>query len=402
MVWLAEAATALHGHRSQPDGTNTMIDPARQTPILVLTGFLGAGKSTLLRQLLAAPTFANSGVIINEFGDVAVDHDLVAAGLPQITVTSTGCLCCTAGSDIRASVAELHEAAKKAGRLPLDRIVIETTGLADMAPVVNQLVAGAVPAFGLRDHTVARNYRLAGVVALFDALEGEGTLKRHAECVKQLAFADRILVSKLDLVAPEDRDTRLAGIASLVREISPHAPLHSIHAADFDLAAAFAPRPYAPQDLGNDLADWLDETAGHHHDDHHHDHDHDHHGHHHHANADGTFGVGSFAIVRDAPIDKGALSRVLDLVGLFHGPNLLRLKGIVAFADEPDTPYVIQVVQHAVHPLQRLDAWPGSDHRTRLVAITHGVDPAALEAMMTSMLNGTDAEAPPLPETIRL
>ena len=379
-----------------------MIDNERQTPVLVLTGFLGAGKSTVLRRLLCAPEFANSGVIVNEFGDVAVDHDLVAAGLPQVAVTSTGCLCCTAGSDIRATVAELHEAARKAGRLPLDRVVVETTGLADMAPVVNQLVAGAVPAFGLRDHTVARNYRLAGVVTLFDAVEGIGTLDRHDECVKQVAFADRVLVSKLDCVPPAEREDRLAEVTTLVRRLNPRVPVEDLHATGFDPAAAFAPRAYAPQDLGSDLADWLEEGptdahAGHAH----HDHDHDHHHHHDARNSDGSYGIGSFAIVREGPVDKDALARVLDLVNLFHGPNLLRLKGLVAFADEPETPYVIQVVQHVVHPLRRLDAWPGPDRRTRLVAITHGIDPAALERMMTTMLDGDTTHTSP-PERIAL
>lgn len=385
------------------------MDPKRQTPILVLTGFLGSGKSTLLRQVLASPEFANSGVIINEFGDVAVDHDLVAAGLPQVAVTSTGCLCCTAGSDIRASVAELHEAARKAGRrLPLDRVVIETTGLADMAPVVNQLVAGAVPAFGLRDHVVARHYRLAGVVTLFDAMEGKGTLERHIECVKQVAFADRILISKLDLVTPEERGARYAEITALIGDLNPHARLDAIHSCGFDLAAAFAPRPYAPEDLGNDVSAWLHDDAGHlnnSHDPHgEHGHDHEDHAHHHSArNEDGSFGVGGFAIVRDAPVDKGALARVLDLVGMFHGPNLLRLKGIVGFSDEPETPYVIQIVQHVVHPLRRLEAWPGKDRRTRLVAITHGIAPEALERMMTSMLDGSGTDATvSLPERVML
>ena len=375
----------------------TLIDPAKQTPVLVLTGFLGSGKSTLLHELLNEPRFANSGVIINEFGDVAVDHDLVATGMPQVAVTSTGCLCCTASSDIRASVAELHEAAKKAGRLPLDRVVIETTGLADMAPVVNQLVTGAVPAFGLRDHTVARHYRLAGVVALFDAIEGRGTLERHPESVRQVAFADRILVSKLDLVAPDEREARLAEVASLVGAINPRAPVESIHSPGFDRAAAFAPRTYAPHETGNDVSEWLDDDAlshhghGHHHD---HHHDHAHHGHHHHRQVDGSFGVGSFAIVRNEPIDKEALARVFDLVGAMHGANLLRLKGIVGFADEPEKPYVIQVVQHVAHPLRRLDGWPGPDRRTRLVAITHGIDPDALQRTMTSMLDGSATATP--------
>lgn len=372
------------------------------TPIIVLTGFLGAGKSTLLRRLLAEPAFANSGLIINEFGDVAIDHDLVTTGRTPVAVTSTGCLCCTAGSDIRASIAELHDAAKAAGRLPLDRVVIETTGLADMAPVVNQLVAGAVPAFGLRDHTVARHYRLAGVATVFDAQQGRSALDRHPECVKQVAFADRIFISKLDLLDERHRAARLAETKGLIHNLSPSVPVTAIDADGFDLAAAFAPQPYAPQDLGPDVADWLNEAADEQDHAHVHHSGHDH-AHHHGGEAQGAFGIGTFAIVRDAPVDKDALAHAVDLAGLLYGSNLLRLKGIVGFADEPDTPYVVQVVQHVVHPLHRLVAWPSADRRTKLVAITHDVNPADLERLLTSILNGTGgADTLSEPETVRL
>ena len=382
------------------------MTPVPPTPTIILTGFLGAGKSTVLRRVLTLPEFANSAVLINEYGDVAVDHDLVMAGQTQVAMTSTGCLCCTAGSDIRASIAEMHEAAKLAGRLPLDRIVVETTGLADMAPVVNQLVAGAVPAFGLRDHTVARHYRLAGVVTVFDALAGRSALERHAECVKQVAIADRVLVSKLDLFDEKDQPARLAEIETLLHALNPHVSISPMPGDAPGIAAAFAPRPYAPQDLGSDIAGWLDETSSeagsHHH--HHGDEEHLHEHHRHDArNEDGSFGIGSFALVRELPVEKAALAHVIDLVGRMHGANLLRLKGIVAFSDEPDTPYVVQVVQHLVHPLRRLDAWPSADRRTRLVAITHGIDPAVLERMIASMLDGSSVDPAPSPiETIRL
>ncbi len=354
-----------------------MIDRTRLTPVIILTGFLGAGKSTLLRRLMAAPDAEKTGLVINEFGDVAIDHELVAAGLPGAAVTTTGCICCTAGSDIRASVAEVHEAARKAGRLPLARVVVETTGLADPAPVVNQLVAGAVPALGLRDHTVARNYTLAGVVAVFDAFAGPDTLQHHGEAVKQIAFADRILLTKTDLIAPEDRPKRLRAVIDLLRAINGTAPIEDVQGADFSLETAFAPRPYAPADLGGDVEAWLGaEDAGHHH---HHDH------------VPGEdFGVRSVSVVLDEPITQDALARAMDLIGVFHGPRLLRLKGIIAFDDAPERPHVLQVVQHVVHPLAVLDAWPGDDRRTRIVAITAGIDPREIETILRN-LAGTGA-----------
>lgn len=138
-----------------------------KTPVFVLTGFLGAGKSTLLNRLLVDPAFTDTAVIINEFGDVALDHDLVRVGRTQISRATTGCLCCTIGSDIRSTLHELQVRAG-AGEFSFHRVIVETTGLADPAPLVNQLIPGGSPAIGLRDHLVARNFELAGVVTLVD------------------------------------------------------------------------------------------------------------------------------------------------------------------------------------------------------------------------------------------
>lgn len=352
-----------------------MINPADQAPIVVLTGFLGAGKSTLLQALLSQPEFADTGLVINEFGDVAIDHELLAAGVTDVAVTSTGCICCTAGADVRASIAQVHEAARQMGRLPLPRIVVETTGLADPAPVVNQLVAGAVPAFGLRDHTVARHYRLAGVVSVFDVVDGPAALKAHPESVKQIAFADRIVLTKSDLLAPDEQDARVSEVTALLRQINPTATVLSVEAARRAIGAVFAPRPYAPRDLGVNVESWLQAAAHAHHDHHHHEH-----------GDDGGFGVRSASIVLDAPVDKGALAHAMDLIQMLYGPQLLRLKGIVSFADDTEAPYVLQVVQHVVHPLARLAAWPSADRRTRIVVITQGIDPRQIEDMLRAQL----------------
>lgn len=347
-----------------------MVRP-NTTPIIVLTGFLGSGKSTLLGALLMQEDFGNAGVVINEYGDVAVDHDLVTEGRPQVMTTSTGCLCCTAAADIRCSMYEIHDAAQAAGRLPLDTVVVETTGLADPAPVVNQLVAGALPAFALRDHTVARHYQLAGVVAAFDVMEGPGTLQRHPEATKQLAFADRILLTKSDLVPSGEREARLRDVRAAIAGINRDAVVLDVNAGDFDLSEAFTPRAYAPSDLVGGVEDWLGARHA----------EHGSKNEHHHHNHDAS-GIDALNIVRDERISKQALAHVLDLASMVYGANLLRLKGLVAFDDEPDTPYVLQVVQHVVHPLARLERWPSEDRRTRIVAITHGIDPDALERLL--------------------
>src|SRR5690606_25852284 len=157
-------------------------------PVYVLTGFLGAGKSTLLNRVLRDPHFARTAVIINEFGDVALDHDLVHFRKSQVARTTTGCMCCTVGSNIRATLSDLPVLAGGNG-ISFDRVIIETTGLADPAPIINELLPGGTPAFGLRDHIVARSFELAGVVALVDIVTGELALENHFEATKQIAFA---------------------------------------------------------------------------------------------------------------------------------------------------------------------------------------------------------------------
>ncbi len=389
-----------------------VIDPAKQTPITVLTGFLGAGKSTLLKRLLTLPEFGAAGVVINEFGDVPIDHDVLAEGLPEMAVTSTGCICCTIGGDIRAAVSEMHEAAQKLGRLPLPQVIVETTGMADPAPIVNQLVAGAVPAFGLRDHIVARNYRLAGVVTAFDVVSGPQTLPKHPESVKQIAFADMVILTKADMVEEADRAEALAAAKSLVRQMNAGATILTADEALRDMAAVFAPRPYAPRDLGPDVEEWLTASAGahhhhahdhghgdHHHDHagHHHHHDHGEHQHHdhgeHHHNHDhgghsheGSFGVGTFSLVLDQPVHKQALIHAMDMVQMLYGTHLLRLKGVLHFADDGEVPHILQVVQHVVHPLARQEAWPSEDRTSRIVAITFGINPDIVKVALESAL----------------
>lgn len=169
-------------------------------PVFVLTGFLGSGKTTLLRSLLADPSFADTAVVMNEFGDVSIDHDLLRIGGTEMMVTTTSCLCCSPSSDLRASLFDLHALARVRLSRSFARVVVETTGIADPAPAINQLIPGGAPAIGLRDHTVARSFELAGVVTLVDAILGPMTLERHFECLKQVAFADRIVITKTDMI----------------------------------------------------------------------------------------------------------------------------------------------------------------------------------------------------------
>lgn len=354
--------------------------PGAAVPVFVLTGFLGSGKTTLLKRLLADPAFADTAVVVNEFGDVPIDHDLVRVGEREVMVTGGGCLCCTAGSDLRAALFDLHEASRVGLARPFRRVVVETTGIADPAPVVNQLVPGGVPALGLRDHTVARSFRLAGVVATVDAILGEATIERHLECLKQVAFADRILLTKADRLKDPASRADLEALRARLRAINPVARIEDVHGPGFDLSNAFVPRPYAAFDLGEDVEGWLaleavlaaegghggeaGEPA---------------------ADRHRTGGIATTSLVLDQPIRNADLTSFMNVLGLAAGPRLLRLKGILQLEEDPEHPYVLHAVQHQVHPIGRLEAWPSDDRRSRLVAITHDLDPEALRSLFRSI-----------------
>ncbi|MDK1389571.1 GTP-binding protein [Sinorhizobium sp. 8-89] len=320
-------------------------------PVTLLTGFLGSGKTTLLNDLLADPRMGNMAVIVNEFGTVPVDHDLVHAGSERYFQTTTGCICCTASGDIRASLFELHEARSR-GEIPaVSRVVIETTGLADPVPIINSLVAGGAPAMGLRDHVVARHYYLSGVITAFDVFAGRATLDSFMEGWKQLAFADHIILTKTDIV-----EERLSWTEELC-QLNPAAMFHDRHAAGFDLASLFSERPYSIQGKADDVPGWLAMEALAKHADHAHD-----------SNRHGDE-VEAFSLVHDEPLDPPSVETFLHLVTSNISSGLLRLKGIFALADDLDRPLVAHAVHRRLYPPHRLDRWPSGDRTTRVVLI---------------------------------
>ncbi|MBB5755102.1 CobW family GTP-binding protein [Prosthecomicrobium pneumaticum] len=359
-----------------------------RTPVFLLTGFLGAGKTTLLNRLVRDPAFADTALVINEFGDVAIDHDLVRLGEGRIARTTTGCLCCTAGGDIRATLNDLLHA-RSVGGASFSRVVVETTGLADPAPIVNQLIPGGAAAGGLRDHVVAARFALAGVVTLVDIVTGELAIEGHFEAAKQIAFADRLVLTKTDLARDPASRRDVEDLRQRLAALNPAAPIGDGGAADFDLAGLFRPRAYAPLALGEDVTGWLaldaairaEQGEG--------------------THPGGTSGtpaftrhgarLRTFSIVRDAAVGPQGFRRFLDLLGLVAGPRLLRAKGLVRLAETPDRPVVVHAVQHAVFPPVRLEGWPDDDRRSRLVFITDGIEPEPARRLFAVALDGGPA-----------
>ncbi|MGF6156969.1 G3E family GTPase [Ensifer sp. KUDG1] len=348
-----------------------MVSPLSAVPVSILTGFLGAGKTTLLNRLLKDPDLSDTAVIINEFGDVSIDHLLVEASSDGVIELSDGCLCCTVRGELVDTLADLMDRMQTGKIKPLKRVVIETTGLADPAPVLQSVIGNPI---------IAQNFRLDGVVTVVDAVNGLQTIANHEEALKQVAVADRIVISKTGLAEASERDA----LTARIRALNPRAPLIDGDSAEAGRAELFDCGLYDPSSKIADVGRWLQDEAHHdHHHDHgheHHDHDHDHHhdhghGHHHHHDVTRHGGdIRSFSIVHDRPIEPMALDMFIDLLRSAHGEKLLRMKAIVAVADRPDRPLVLHGVQNVFHTPERLAAWPDpNDRRTRMVLITKGL-----------------------------
>lgn len=346
-------------------------------PVLLVTGFLGAGKTTLVNRILADPAFADTAVVVNEFGAVDIDGDLVrSASGDHLLATSVGCLCCTPSADIRATLFDLHETARVRLSRPFARVIVETTGLADPAAVINALTPGALPAAGLRDHTVARRFRLGPVITLVDAVTGDIALDRHLEAVKQVAFADEVLISKTDLLQDPASRRDLARLACRIAGLNPSARV-SLSPDALSSDRLFALRP-APDRFNVDAAGWLAidriaaeapihpsaGTAGRHRDD-----------------------IAAVVLRVRAAVPRAAIDSFLMLLRTAADAEVLRVKGLVAFDDDPDRPGVVHMVRHVVHPHGRLDAWPSANREGRLVVIGSGLDRAALQEVLDVLVS---------------
>jgi G3E family GTPase len=331
-------------------------------PVAVLTGFLGAGKTSLLNTLLKDPLLANACVIINEFGDVALDHLLVEKSDDTVMELSSGCLCCTIRGELIDTMHDLLKRRDEGSLKAFDRIVIETTGLADPAPVLHTVMS---------EPLLLARLRLQGVITVVDAANGMATLDQHAEAVKQVAVADRIVLTKVDLLSGREGEDMLFAIIARLRKLNPTARLLTTHRNEATAERLLNMGLYDPSGKAPDVKAWLaaenlNGRARHHH---------------HHDVSRHDAHIRSFSFREDRAISPGGLELFLELLASYHGANMLRMKAIVKVEDEPDKPVVLHGVQHVFHPPARLPSWPDDDHATRMVFIVKDIEKSEIEKL---------------------
>jgi G3E family GTPase len=337
-------------------------------PVSLITGFLGSGKTTLLGKLLRSPQMADTAVIINEFGEIGLDHHLIEAVDGETILIDNGCICCSMRDDLAATLSGLHRKSRS-GTIPgFRRVLIETTGLADPAPILHTLMT---------DRRLSKLFCLDAVVTTVDAVNGASQLDQQAESVKQAAVADRILLTKTDLASPD----QVAHLTARLARLNPGAPLMVAVQGEVDAGALFGAALYDPQTKTTNVQSWLRDARHHERDHHAVDGAHDEAGHQcdqscvhadHHGSQRHDSHIKSFVLTFDEPFDWDVVSNWLGALAFFHGDQLLRMKGILHVKDEAG-PVAVHAVQHLFHTPTPMSAWPDHDRRSRLVFITRGL-----------------------------
>ncbi len=313
-----------------------MAEPAVPIPVNVLTGFLGSGKTTLLRRMLAAPGMGETAVLINEFGEVGLDHHLIEHATESTLVLENGCVCCAMRGDLQAALRDLLSRRDR-GQVPYFRkVVIETSGLADPVPIIYTVTAEPV----IRHH-----FRIGSVLTVVDAVNGAAQLDRFPESVKQVAVADRILVTKTDL-AGQERGPSLRAVLGRINSACEIIDCTEVLPAIEDLLAD-----------GAAVREWVNGAAA--------------------ADHAHASGVSSFTMWFDGALDWTAFGIWLTMLLNRHGEAVLRVKGMLNVAGVAD-PVLINGVQHLVHPPAHLASWPDEDRRSRIVFIVRDIDEARI------------------------
>jgi len=323
---------------------------AERFPVSLITGFLGSGKTTLLNRVLRHDAMKDSAVVINEYGEVGLDHLLVERVDGEVAVLASGCICCTIRSDLEETLRALLARRDRGEVPPFRRILVETTGLADPAPIVQLL---------LNNPLVSHFLRLDTIVTTVDAVNAVHQLDRQYEAVKQVALADRLLITKRDLV------DNIAALELCLSRLNPGARIESVVHGEIDPARLFGAGLVDPEKKRVDVERWLNEQAfagsceaAHEHA------GHAHHGH--------DASIISFMLAFDEPLDWMAVSHWLSHLRRTRGEDLLRVKGILNLRGEP-TPVAIHGVHHVFHPPVALPEWHDADRRSRIVFITRGI-----------------------------
>lgn len=325
--------------------------------VTILTGFLGAGKTTLLNRLLQAPGLARTLVIVNEFGEIGLDHLLIETPADETILLSNGCLCCSVLGDFVMTLTSVLDRCDS-GELPaVERVIVETTGLADPTPLLQTL---------LTDPELSARLEFGGVITVVDGVNGLAQLATHFESVKQAAAADRIVISKPELAPFGQVDV----LIDRLRRLNAGAEIHVDTGNDLDTTALFC-----RSEVKRDLNAWLGEFAPHDPSAARRQHDQPH--------ADD--GILSFSVTRDRPVTREGLRLWLNALGRFKGPTLLRMKGLMNVEGHP---VVVQAVQHLFHEPRELGSWPTDNRDTRIVFITHGIERQSLEATLDALQFG--------------